>query len=378
MYVYAGYPALLTLIARIWGRKDEYYTPIIPSVTLLIAAYNEEAVIAEKLDNSLALDYPAGCLQIIVTADGSNDDTPDIVRRYAQRGVKLAYEPARRGKMAAINRAMSLAKGDIVVFSDANNMYDTHTLHELVKPFSNPTVGAVSGAKQILKGDGALGESEGLYWKYESFIKQQESLIDSCSGAAGEILALRRTLFESPPDEVINDDFYMALRLIQQGHRVIYAPKARSYERVSASAQDEVTRRTRIVAGRYQAMAMAKDILPFNRPLIAWQIISHKFLRPFVPLTMIGAFITNVVALIRPSTKRNSLSSPIGSLLLATQIVFYGLAWLGNQIEVKGKVGKLLYLPTFLVNSNLAALQGLVRYLSNQQTTLWTRVQRRE
>jgi cellulose synthase/poly-beta-1,6-N-acetylglucosamine synthase-like glycosyltransferase len=283
--------------------------------------------------------------------------------------------------MAAINRAISQVVGDIVVFSDANNIYSPDTLRHLVKPFSDPSVGAVSGAKVIAQDNDALGASEGLYWKYESFIKAAESRLGCCTGVAGEILAIRRDLFEAPPDSVINDDFYIAMRIIARGYRVIYAPQARSTEHVSASAQDEITRRSRIVAGRYQAMTLAHRLLPFNRPRIIWQVISHKFLRPLVPLAMGAALLTNIVAVLHPTQRRaqrlTALAPPFNWLLLITQVFFYALAWIGSRTEKGTRVHKVLYLPTFLVSSNLAAIIGLYRFLTRKQTTLWQRVQRR-
>ena len=378
LYVYAGYPALLTLLARLRPTTTIPAITNLPTVTLLIAAYNEAAVISQKLKNSLSLNYPANCLQILVTADGSDDNTPALVRQFADQGVELCYEPPRRGKMAAINRAMSHARGQIVVFSDANNFYDADALQYLVAPFADPNVGAVSGAKVILKGDGALGDSEGLYWKYESYIKKQETVLGSCAGVAGEILAIRRELFESPPDHIINDDFYMAMRLIRRGYRVVYAPQARSYERVSLSAQDEVARRARIVAGRYQAIGLVGELLPWQQPLVTWQIISHKYLRPLVPLALVGALLTNLWVSLWPGNGRSwhRLTTPFNWIFLAGQMAFYGAAWLGSQ-ERRGKVGKILYIPYFFVNSNIAALIGLYRYLTRQQTTLWQRVKRR-
>jgi cellulose synthase/poly-beta-1,6-N-acetylglucosamine synthase-like glycosyltransferase len=284
--------------------------------------------------------------------------------------------------MAAINRAMAQAQGEIVVFSDANNMYERHTLRQLVAPFAERTIGAVTGAKAIAPGDGALGESEGLYWRYESFIKEQETRLGCCTGVAGEVLAIRRNHFESPPDNIINDDFYLALRLIQRGYRVVYAPQARSWERVSLSARDEMARRARIVAGRYQALALAPRLLPLRRPLLIWQIVSHKFLRPLVPITMIGALLANLGVVLRPPSAGKRallrLAAPFNWISLFGQLLFYGLAWLGNSTERQGKFGKILYLPTFLVNSNLAALVGLYRSLTKRQTTLWQRARRRE
>ena len=380
LYVYVGYPLLLTLLARLRPEKSTIIAaPALPVVTLLIAAYNEERVIAQKLDNSLALDYPQNKLQILVTADGSDDCTPDMVAQYADQGVELCYAPPRRGKMAAINRAMPQAHGQIIVFSDANNMYDPSALRHLVVPFADPTVAAVTGAKSILKGDGALGDSEGLYWQYESFIKKQETELGSCTGVAGEILAIRRELFESPPDQIINDDFYMAMRLLQRGHRVVYAPQARSYERVSLSAEDEVARRARIVAGRFQAMSLAGELLPWKRPFVVWQIVSHKYLRPFVPVIMIIALLANIGSVVRRRNGRSlrQLTHPFSWLFLLGQLAFYMAAWLGGR-KNQGKLGKILYIPHFFVNSNLAALIGLYRFVTRQQTTLWQRVRRQE
>lgn len=371
IYTYLGYPTMLAALAKLFGRKP-MRLPITPPMTLLIAAYNEEAVIAKKLENSLALDYPRDKLQILVAADGSDDRTPDIVRQFAAQGVELSFSPLRRGKMAAINRAIPRARGEIIVFSDANNMYAENALRELVSPFVDPTVGAVTGAKVIAKGDGALGESEGLYWKYESFIKRKETDIGTSIGAPGEILAMRRELFETPPDAIINDDFFMAMRLLRRGYRIIYNPRARSVERVSATAGDEMARRARIVAGRYQSLALAGDLLPWQNPLVVWQVVSHKYLRPLVPLAMVAALGSNLWVVLRGFNW-------LWGMALAKQLTFYLLALVGRRRQsAGGRVGKLFYLPTFLVNSNWAALMGLWRFLSGGQSTRWQRVTRRE
>jgi cellulose synthase/poly-beta-1,6-N-acetylglucosamine synthase-like glycosyltransferase len=277
---------------------------------------------------------------------------------------------------------MELVRGDIVIFSDANNMYETETLKALVAPFGDKKIGAVSGAKIILKGDGALGDSEGAYWKYESWIKKQETRLGCTTGVSGEVWAVRHELFERPPDAIINDDFYMAMRIIKKGYCMVYAPDARSMERVSLSAQDEMTRRTRIVAGRYQAISLATKIVPFNWPLVTWQVFSHKFMRPLVPLGMIGAFISNVLLLIWPPFPGSSafihLASPWNQIFMGLQVAFYLLAAMGSLLSPNNRLTRFLYLPTFLVNSNLAALYGLFRYLWGGQSTLWTKVSRRE
>ncbi len=384
LYTYIGYPVLITLIGR---RRSATRLPAteLPSVTLLIAAYNEEAVIARKLDNSLALDYPADKLQILVTADGSSDRTPEIAATFAGRGVELTYEPPRRGKLAAINRAMQQARGDIVVFSDANNMYAADTLRQMVAPFADPSVGVVTGAKSIVRGDSALGESEGLYWRYESYIKKQENKLGCCTGFSGEILAIRRRLFEEAPVNVINDDFYIAMRIVQKGYRVMYAPDAFSYERVSLTAQEEIQRRARINAGWFQSMAMGQHLLPLHRPLIAWQVISHKYLRPILPWAFLGAWLANVWAVVSPpqrpqrsGCRLSRLAPPFNWIVLAMQVLFYLAACLGQRGGDDTLLGRIVYVPAFLVNSNVAAVIGLYRFLTGQQTPLWQRARRPE
>ncbi len=381
LYTYAGYPLLLALLSR-RRPKPQPYPFHTPSVTLLITAYNEEQIIGDKIENALALDYPRDCLQILVADDGSVDRTAEIVRSFAARGVELVQHPPRRGKLAALNRAVPDARGDILMFSDASNFYNREMLQEIVRPFADPTVGAVSGAKVVRRGDGVLGESEGAYWKYESFIKEQETRLGCCTSATGEILAIRSELFEPPPDHIINEDFFIGMQIVRRGYRIVYAPRARSSERVSASAQAEVERRARIIAGRYQALAEWQRLLPFHRPGLVWQVVSHKFLRPFVPFAMAGALLANGLAVLRPSRPGRLwlLGQPFNWIFLALQLLFYASAWLGNRMERAGqsKLPFYLYLPTFLVNSNLAAVIGLYRFLTRRQSTLWARTPRRD
>lgn len=380
LYTYFGYPLAIYLLARLFGRR-EGFPETRPSVTLLIAAYNEEAVMEGKIRNSLALDYPKNLLQILIVTDGSTDMTPGIAKRYRNSGIEVLHRELRQGKMAAIKRALPHARGDVVVFSDANNHYPSDTISRLVAPFADAGVGATTGAKVISSAGGGLGASEGLYWRYESFIKKQESALGSCTSAAGEILAIRRHLFSSPPDRVINDDFYIAMQVIRQGYRLVYVPEAKSIEAVSPSAQDEVTRRTRINAGRYQAMAMAGQILPFNRPVLVWQILSHKFLRPLVPFAMIVLAVSNILVVLLPPSSNGllTLSPPYGTALLLLQILFYTVAWLGGRAGGPGRQSRLLrllYIPTFLTNSNLAAMLGFLKFARGQQSHVWDRVER--
>ncbi len=389
LYTYALYPTLLWLLARFFPapiKMPAQEIQPLPSVTLLISAYNEEAVIAKKLENSLAIDYPQERLQILVAVDGQADRTREIVLSFADQGVELSFSPQRAGKINAICRAIQAARGDIIVLTDANTYFESQALRFLVAPLADPAVGAVSGAKVIARQGDSLAHSEGLYWKYESFIKKQESRLGSCTGVCGEIFALRKDLFEPAPPRVINDDFYLAMQILRKGYRVVYTPAALTIEKMSLTASDEAVRRARIVAGRYQALWMGAQILPLKQPGLVWQIISHKFLRPLVPFAMLGALLANLAAMIWPVKAAAfpwlQLAGPAGWFWLALQGVFYALAgwgiWKPPSTRKASTLEKILYLPAYLVNSNLAALSGLALYLTGRQTNLWQRVARRE
>jgi biofilm PGA synthesis N-glycosyltransferase PgaC len=372
VYTYLGYPLLIALAARFIRNHAPALVSDLP-VTLLITAYNEENVIGKKIENSLSLDYPADKLQIIVAADGSTDRTPEIVKQFKERGVVLAFTPQRDGKMAAINRAIPLAHGDIIVFSDANNMYETDAIRKLVAPFSDAKVGATTGAKLIIQDGGNLSGAEGIYWKYESWIKKNETALGTCTSSVGEILAVRRALYNPPPNNIINDDYYMVLDLIRRGFQIHYVPEARSLEYISATTRDEMVRRSRMNAGKYQAISLSFNLLPFNKPLVIWQIISHKYCRAFLPFGFIGALLANILIVLFQS---NSPSSFFYWVLLLLQIAFYGAAVVGNRVKFQGFLGKIFYLPTYLVNSNVAILRGFYGYMTKKQTNIWERVRR--
>lgn len=379
LYTYFGYPFVILLLAQIMPQRHEYEQDMF-SVTIIIPAYNEETCIEKKLENTLSLDYPREKFQILVTADGSSDRTPEIVEGFKSRGVELNYIPDRNGKMAAIVRAMEFSRGDIVVFSDANNMYDIQAVRNLILPFSDPTVGATTGAKLIIEDGRDLSSAEGLYWKYESLIKKSESTIDSCVSSVGEILAVRKSIFIAPEQKIINDDHYIILDVLRRGYRVIYTPDARSYEYVSLTANDEVERRIRMNAGLYQTIALSARLLPFKRPLLIWQVISHKFLRGVIPFALLIVFLSNFLLLFMARQEAGlTVFSPINffGIFFYLQLFFYILAFVGNAITLNGWVGKVFYLPVFLLNSNMATMMGFFSYLTNKQSHIWKRVNRK-
>ena len=380
LYVYFGYPLLLALIARL-ARSKQYSLAELPTVSLIIAAHNEEEIIAKKLENSLALNYPTANLEIIVAADGSDDSTKLIVESYKDRGVVLSYSPQRKGKMAAISHAVDLANNEIVVFSDANNMYEEITFKYLMLPFADKTIGGTTGIKNICDENDHLSASEGLYWKYESWIKKNESRLSTCTAAAGEMFAMRKSLFSTPPEGIINDDFYLLLTILKHGYKVAYVPEAKSWERVSPSEIDEIRRRKRINAGRYQALFHALSWLPWKNLPAIWQILSHKFFRLFIPFFMIAVFISNAWLATIEFQKFGFLqfgdSESSFRLFFFGQLMFYLLAALHPVLS--GKKGtKALYIPAFLVISNYAVLQGLFGLIFGSQSALWERVKRRQ
>ena len=374
IYVYLGYPLLIAVLARLRRGANTPKTEL-PSISLIIAAYNEEKVLREKLTNALELNYPEGKMEIIVAADGSNDGTCDIVNEYAFQGVKLSFSQERRGKLAAMAHAAENAAGEVLVFSDANNLFLPCSFQYLLQPFADEQVGAATGAKHVRSEGDTLSSSEGLYWKYESWIKKNESRMNTCTAAAGEILAVRKALFPHIPAGVINDDFYILLSIIRAGYRVVYVPQAESWERVSQAQQDEVKRRARITAGRFQALANSWHWLPWNNPTAVWQLFSHKYFRLFIPFAMILALLSNLAVVLAARFGLAKAGAWAG-WMLAAQAVFYALALLGRWLDFRGPL-KFLYLPAFLVSSNLATLLGFFKHVSQNQDVSWERVNRR-
>lgn len=370
-YVYVGYAALICGLAR-FKRVAAPALDDLPSVSILIAAYNEQDVIGGKIANSFALDYPLERLEVLVVTDGSNDDTVRIVEDWAARSagrLQPLHAPERRGKSAAINRAMAHAKGEIVIFSDANAFYAPDALRNLVRHFADSRVGCVGGRKTVRANGTATASSEGAYWRYESCIKAAESRLGTTTTAVGEMNAVRRTLLALIPPHIINDDAYLALSVLRAGYRVIYEPAALCWETSSASTRDEVTRRQRINAGRYQFLLNPR-LWPRRNPLAMFEFVSHKLLRALLPLFMILALAANLLAV---------MSGPGQGLmahLLAAQLAFYGLAALGLALERVGRVVRLPALAAYVLSSNFAALCGLVGYVRGTQTVLWKKAAR--
>ena len=282
-FCYAGYGILLFLynsFLSLFKRKKKLKTGVFPPVTLVIAAYNEEEILLQKIQNTLDIDYPSDLISIIIITDGSVDNSEAVVKQFPS--INLLHQKERKGKLAALKRAVQFVKTDLVVFSDANTMLNRECISYIVDHYSNSKVGGVAGEKKIAssKHVSALGEAEGLYWRYESFLKKQDAQFYTVVGAAGELFSIRTKLFENIDDNIILDDFITSMKVCLAGYKIEYEPKAYAVEMPSASLREEAKRKIRISTGAYQSIGYLKSCLNFFRyPALSFQYISRRLLR---------------------------------------------------------------------------------------------------
>lgn len=380
-YIYVGYPVLIVLMAKFF-RRPVKKKDMTPSVTIVIPTFNEEAVITEKIENTLHLDYPHDRLQILVCDDASEDRTVEIVKSYAWAGVELSQAASRSGKVGGLNRALGLATGKIFIIADADILPEPGSLRELAANFADETVGCVLAQTRMRSSEEPVGESAGLYWRYEARIRQSESDIHSTVAATGHFMALRRNLIQPIPMHVVLDDFYLAMMTIRQGYRVISEPKAIVWERPTQSMRDEVNRRSRLITGRFQIISMSRDYLPYLPSLLQFEVISHKFLRLAIPHLMIAALLSNLIfVLISINTGPATFWTLTMSGALILQGIFYGLAIAGKilygRLSQRSRLVKVLMLPYFLCAANFAGIAGLADFLSGKRPVLWQQASRR-
>lgn len=372
-YTYVGYGILLYILVKVKARlfKKPPSAPYEPEITLMVAAYNEESFIEEKIRNTLALDYPAEKLQIIFITDGSTDGTMDIIARYPQ--IRLLHEPRRNGKSAAINRAMAFVQTPVTIFCDANTLLNKEAVRKLATHFGNARVGAVAGEKKVMSTEesGAEGAGEGLYWKYESLLKKWDADLYSVMGAAGELFAVRTELYEPIPADCILDDFIISFRINMKGYTVMYEPGAFARETASASLADEYKRKVRISAGGFQSIMMLLPLLnPFRYPKITFQYVSHRVFRwTLAPLCLLLALLANIILAAQGGGN-------LYSVLLVLQVLFYGAALSGYLLARRNIKVKYLYVPFYFVFMNWAVFHGFYRFLGKRQSAIWERSQR--
>jgi biofilm PGA synthesis N-glycosyltransferase PgaC len=374
-YTYVGYGMIIYILSKLKRRPSPLTTQTeseLPAITLLVAAYNEEAYILDKIHNTLALDYPKEKLKLFFVTDGSNDRTPEIIRNFPE--IEVFHSPERRGKIHAVNRVMKHVSTPIVVFCDANTDLNREALKLIVRHYQDPTVGGVAGEKRILSKDkdNASGSGEGLYWKYESFLKKKDAEVYSIVGAAGELFSIRTALFEEPAENMLIEDFYLSLRIAGKGYRFAYEPDAFASETASASVEEEWKRKVRISAGGFQAMYKLSYLLnPFRYGILTFQYVSHRVLRwtlapLFLPLILISSLYLAAQGL------------GFYQLMLVAQLAFYGLAALGYALRDR-KIGiKGFFVPYYFVVMNLSVYAGLVRLLRGRQSVVWEKAKRAE
>ena len=370
-YTYVGYAAVVGLLAALLAqwRKPAPRQPYEPEVTLVVPAYNEANILAVKVENCLAQDYPAAKLQLLVITDGSTDNSAQVLAAYPR--VLHLHAPARGGKSLAENRAMEFVNTPYVVFTDANTLLNKQAVRELLQHYQDPKVGAVSGEKKVRVLAGSTpGAGEGLYWKYESFLKRCDSRVYSLMGAAGELVSFRSHLFRPLEADTILDDFVQSLRIVEQGYTVVYEPAAYATEDPSASLTDEWERKIRICAGGWQAMSRLRGLLrPWRQPLVTFLYVSHRVLR--WSLAPVALALLLPLGTLLAATASGWMAGFYG-LAVAAQLLFYWAAWRAWQ----GASSKLCVVPMYFCMMNLAVFAGFWRYHKKAQPAAWAKAAR--
>jgi biofilm PGA synthesis N-glycosyltransferase PgaC len=355
-WTYAGYPMLVYGLARLRPRIPRT-AEIEPTLSVVLAVRDERAHLAAKLENLLALDYPAGRREIIVVSDGSTDGTEELVASFADRGVILERTGRRVGKPAALNRGVARATGELVVFCDARQQIDARALRALARPFADPEVGAVSGELRLPSTKGP-----GMYWRYEAFIRAQESKVDSLVGATGALYAIRRRLFRPLPEDTLVDDMFTPLQIVLRGYRVLFEPDAVMHD-VEVAPASEFKRKARTLAGNFQLLRHLPQLLDPRRNRLFIQFVSHKLMRLACPFALAALLASNAVLVVTFAP-----GWPLYVMTLGAQLAGYGLALRGAVAgERASKVARLAH--TFVV-LNVAALEGLRRFIANDMS--WT------
>jgi cellulose synthase/poly-beta-1,6-N-acetylglucosamine synthase-like glycosyltransferase len=361
-YAYVGYPLLLVVLSTLRPKpvKSGHWTP---SVTVIIAAYNEERDLAAKLENTLALDYPPSQLEIIVTSDCSSDRTDEIARSFADRGVRLHRQEERHGKTAAQNAAVTKARGEIIVFSDATTHYRPDVLRLMIPAFADKSVGCVTG-RVIYQDDkdSSVGAGTQSYWNYEFFLKRHESAVCSLIGVCGCMYAVRASAYIPLYNEACSD-FIIATTMVEQGLRAVYVPEAVCTEEPNRQAKKELAARVRIISQTFSDLWRNRAVLnPFRSGFYAVQLWSHKLMRYLVPIFLIAIFITSGWLAAR---------NAVYAVVFVMQVAFYLAALVSWILERLGVTFSLLALPQYFVITNLASLIAFVKFLTGERYTRW-------
>ncbi len=341
--------------------------------SILVACYNEEDFIEDKIVNLLNLNYPRNKYEIVFVTDGSDDNTNSIILKYIEQHptlIKLYYQPVRKGKQHAVNRVINLLSGAFVVFNDCNTSINEMSLQYLMAHFEDPKVGVVTGEKKIIvEGeDKVVSSGEGMYWKYESFLKKMESDFYSTVGSPGELFAIRKSLYSPVPKSISIEDFYLSMLIVLKAYRNVYEPLAYATEYSSLSLRDEFKRKRRIASGAYKTIISLTEIYSIKHLKFLFQYISNRIFRWFVaPIALVLLLISNL-----------NLSGCFYTIVLTLQILFYAIALLGFLFRSAVTKYKFLYIPFYFIFMNFALLAGFYDFISNKNNVIWEKVNRRK
>ena len=372
-YTYLLYAIIIKLILPFRTKRKVIISNQVFSVDVLVACFNEEDFVEAKIKNLLELNYDEEHISYVFITDGSTDNTVNIVTRFSNKypeKIKLYHSDERKGKQHAINRVMPLLQSDIIVFNDCNTIINQESINHMVMHFHDANVGVVNGEKKIIvdESDDAVSSGEGLYWKYESFLKKTDSDFYTSVGSAGELFAIRRSLYEEVPSGISIEDFYVSMKIVLKGYRNVYEPKAFAKEFASFSIKDEFKRKKRISAGAFKTIVTLKEIYQWKHIKVLFLYISHRVFRwTLAPLGMIALFVSNYF-----------LETQFYKLTFLLQVVFYLLALLGYFLSKTKIKLQILFVPFYFVFMNAALFFGFIDFLRDRNHTVWEKVQRRK
>jgi cellulose synthase/poly-beta-1,6-N-acetylglucosamine synthase-like glycosyltransferase len=372
-YNYAGYAIIIFIINKLKNKKKDsppadYY----PSISFIVAAYNEEDCIEKKIINSFEQVYPSDKIEFVFITDGSTDATPDIIRKYTS--IQLLHSKERNGKTAALNKAVVSANNEILIFSDANTILNKEACANIARHYFDKLVGGVAGEKKVItleNDEGNAANSEGFYWKYESYLKKLDSEFYTVVGAAGELFSVRKDLYEPVAPEVILDDFIISMKIAQKGYRIVYEPSAVAMELPSFSIADEKKRKVRISAGGFQSIAMLPEALFFWKHIkLSFLYVSHRLLRwTLSPLCLVLALVSNTVLIL--------LSDDFAyKFIFALQAAFYLGGLIYKYFPAAGKRASVLKMLYYFIFMNVSVFQGFLKYLQKKQSSAWEKSKR--
>lgn len=376
-YTFLGYGILLCCLVKvkelIMKPKNYQLEGELPDVTLFITAFNEQDIVDEKMNNCLSLDYPQDKLHIVWVTDGSNDSTNEKLSHWKEATVY--FQPERRGKMNAMNRGVKLVKTPYIIFTDANTTLNSGAIKEIIRCFNNPKVGCVAGEKRIVsteKQDAAQG-GEGIYWKYESLLKSYDDRLYSAVGAAGELFAVRRELYQEVESDTLLDDFILSLRIVMKGYKIAYCKEAYAVEGGSTDMAEEEKRKVRIAAGGLQSIWRLRPLLnPFKYGVFNFQYVSHRVLRWSVtPFLMFALLPLNIAILVLCPT------SVLYWIILILQIFFYLMGWMGYIFQKHQLKIKIFFIPYYFLFMNINVFKGIAYLSTYKGGGTWAKSNRR-